>query len=556
LFQAEQFSLRAGNLVFVIKSTSESETTQQIRQEKRQALSEQQLPQILCYLSNESFYASIKASQDVHLDKPGRLELRIESGRNEIHAAEIRIRSASGGLRLQTADAKFKYPKQDAKLEKATAPGVVQLKNVSQHSTLDLFIPYNLEREAPAITIRLEVSYQTSVGDFVYTSVKTIPIALPVDVNVRDFFKSTFIRSTFNLKPAGTSPLNILGIELSDTDQFQVKSASIDAAAILVFPDQSAQKSYRIRRRTDDSAPRLLVKKEAPLNLSIWYQCLDEQVISSIRSSLTNRLEGSDSANFSRLLTTYLEGQVRRWLNSNRLSSIGILREIACPSFRELGWESLLPRLPRSQRERLQAWLEDWHEQNQVLSLDLAESLNADDKGTDGVRRLDITVPVPRLPVLHTAKLSLPKEPSQIFTTGSLINAQLSIVHTRRWDSPNVFESLSQSPDGPLDFAFELDAPPDTWLIAGQRRTKFAAKENEALTWDILLMPLKAGRIFLPSVEVRLVGTGTEELGCDTFYESMGETVVVINDVGSTTVGLQDTPMGTEPVLLGVEGRV
>lgn len=539
----------------MIKSTSESETTQQIRLEKRQVLSEQQLPQILCYLSNESFYASVKASQDVHLDKPPRLELRIESGRNEIHAAEIRIRSASAGLRLQTADAKFKYPVHDAQLEKATAPGVVHLKNVSQHSTLDLFIPYDLEREAPTITIRLEVSYQTSVGDFVYASVKTIPVALPVDVNVRDFFKSAFIRSTFNIKPAGASPLNILDIELSDTDQFQVKSASIDTAAILVFPDQSAQKSYRIRRRVDDSIPRSPTKKEAPLNLSIWYQCLDEQVISSIRSSLDNGLEGSDFANFSRLLTTYLEGQVRRWLNSNRLSSIGILGEIACPSFRELGWKSLLPRLPRSQRERLQAWLEDWHEQNQVLPLDLADSLNTD-KEIDGVRRLDITVPVPRLPVLHTAKLSLPKKPSQIFTTGSLINAELNIVHTRRWDSPNVFESLSQSPDGPLDFAFELDAPPETWLIAGQRRTRFSAKENEALTWDILLMPLKAGRIFLPSVQVRLVGTGTEELGCDTFYESMGETVVVINDVGSTTVAVQDTPMGTEPALLGVEGRI
>lgn len=543
--------------MFVIKSSSESDTTRHIRIEKRQALSEQQLPQILCYLSSESFYASIKASQDVHLDKPRRLELRIESGRNEIQAAYIQIRSASAGLRLRTVDAKFKYPEQkDVRLEKSTAPGVIQLKDISQHSSIDMSIPYDLEREAPTITIRLEVSYETSAGGFIYTSVKTIPIALPVDVNVRDFFKAAFIRSTFNIKPAGATPLNILGLELSDTEQFKAKSVSIDAAAILVFPDQSAQKSYRIRPQLDDNTPRLPAKREASLDLSIWYQCLDELIISCIRSSLINRLEDSDFANFSRLLTTYLEAQVRRWLSSNQLSRIGILKEIDCPSFKEIGWESLLPRLPRGRRERLRAWLEGWHQQNKVLALHLAESLDADYRGIDGIHRLNITVPVPRLPVLHTAKLSLQKEAAQIFTTGSLINAELSIVHTRRWDSPNVFESSTQGPNEVLDFVFELDAPPDTWLIAGQRRTRFSAKENETMTWEILLMPLKAGRIFLPSVEVRLVGTGTEDLGCDTYYQSMGETVVVINEVGSTTVALQDTAMGTEPVLVEVGGRV
>ena len=68
-------------------------------------------------------------------------------------------------------------------------------------------------------------------------------------------------------------------------------------------------------------------------------------------------------------------------------------------------------------------------------------------------------------------------------------------------------------------------------------------------------MPLKSGQLFLPSVEIRPVGKAAEELGCDTFYESMGERVIVIDNVGSTTVALQDTPTGTEPLLLEAEGR-
>lgn len=539
----------------MLKTITEPDKTQHVRLDKRQALSEQPLPQILCYLSNESFYASIKASQDVHLDKPRRLELSIESGRNEIHAAEVRVRSATAGLRLRTADAKIQHQGHTrVKLEKATAPGVIQLKDLSQSSTLALSIPYEVEREAPAITVRLEISYQTSAGEYMYSSVKTVSIALPVDVNVRDLFKSTFIRSTFNMKPAGQTPLNILSIKLFDTKQFEIQSAVSEHTALLVFPEQSAQKSYRIRPREQEHT-RLPARKEASLNLSIWYQCLDEQVTSSLRTRLTDQLEESELKQFSRLLSNFFDVQVRRWLTTNQLSRIGILREISPPSFADIGWPSLLARLPRGHRDKLQAWLEDWHNKNQILSLNMAESLMGDSPDSARVRRLDITVPVPRLPVLHAAKLWLPPNPSHIFTTGSLISAKLSIVHTRRWDCLEAFESL-ESADGALDFVFELDAPPDIWLIAGQRRTRFSAKEDEVLNWDILLMPLKAGRIFLPSVEVRPAGKGMEELGCDTFYESMGETVVVINDVGSTTIALQDNPMGTEPVLLGLESRM
>jgi len=516
------------------------------------------MPQVLCYLSNDALYASIQPSPNVHLDKPRMLDLRIESGRNAISTADIKVRAASAGLRLRTAETKLAATDQSgAKLETSTAPGaigvLVQIKNIKQHSIIHMFIPYDMERDMPTVTLRLEISYQTSTGDFIYTSVKTIPISLPVEVNVRDFFRSTFIRSTFNIKPAGASPVNILGIDLSDTDLFEVRSSSVQAAPMLVFPDQPAQKSYRILPRGDE--PRKPAEKETSLDLSIWYQCLDERVTSSIRSCLISQLDDSELGQFSRLLGNYLDVQVRRWLTAAQLSQIGVLKEIKLPSFAEIGWQSLLPRFPRLHREKVQVWLEKWHNNNSVLALGLVDGIDEPVENEEGIRRLDITVPVPRLPVLHTAKLLLQKNASQILATGALVSAQLSIFHTRRWDSADVYDSLTQDTDGALDFVFELDAPPDTWLIAGQRRTRFSAKEDEVKTWQILLIPLKPGKILLPSVEVRPAGKGMDELSCDTFYESMGETALVIDDVGSTTITLQDTPMGTEPLLLGFKSR-
>ena len=554
VFQVEQFSLQAGNLIFAVKATVEPDKSQQMVAEKRQSISEQPMPQVLCYLSNDALYASFQPSPNVHLDKPRMLDLRIESGRNEISAAEVKVRAASAGLRLRTADTKLAAADQgSAKLETSTAPGVVQVKDIEKYSTIHVLIPFDLERDTPTVTLRLEISYQTPVGDFIYASVKTIPVALPVDVNVRDFYKSSFIRSTFNIKPAGASPISILGIELSDTDLFEVRSSSIKSAPMLVFPDQPAQKSYKILPRQGE--PRKAAGKETSLNLSIWYQCLDERIVSSIRSCLVTQLDGSELGQFSRLLANYLDVQIRRWLSATQLSQIGVLKEIKLPSFMEIGWQSLLPRFPRAHREKLQIWLEEWHNKNPVLDLDLAESVDEPATNENGIRRLDITVPVPRLSVLHTANLSIQKDSSQILATGVLVSAQLSIVHTRRWDSPEVFDSLTQEPDGALDFVFELDAPPDNWLIAGQRRTRFSAREGEVKTWEILLVPLKPGKISLPSVEVRPAGKGMDDLTYDTFYESMGETTLVIDDVGSTTIALQDTPMGTEPLLLGFKSR-
>lgn len=515
--------------------------------------------QVLCFPSDESLFVSINSCRNVHLDELRRLDLKIESGRNDIVTAEVRLRSASAGLRIRTADAQLVQPAwTNVKLGTQIAPGIMTLEDFPQHTSIVLSVPYSTERDLPDINLRLEVTYRTSAGDFAFIAAKNVAVALPIDANVRDFFKASFIRSTFNMKPAGATPLNILDITLSDTDLFKVQPSSREPTPMLVFPTQSTQKSYKIRRRDESEesrTPRRSIKEESPLMLSIRYQCLDERLISSIRSQFSQDLRKSKFVLLSRLLIHELDVRLQRWLSPEILSKCGLLKEAICPPYSEMEWHSLLLRLPNTLANDLRPWLEEWHTRNRVPPLDLAPPLEESDEDSKSMRRLDITVPVPRLAILHTANLSFPQSSSGILSTGSLINATLIIRHTRRWEAPEIFRSVMQSSDEPLDFIFELDAPPDSWLIAGQRRTRFTAKEDEILTWTVLLMPLKSGRLFLPSVEIRPVGKLTEELSCDTFYESMGETVIVIEDVGTTTIALQDTPVGTEPLLLEVQGR-
>lgn len=137
---------------------------------------------------------------------------------------------------------------------------------------------------------------------------------------------------------------------------------------------------------------------------------------------------------------------------------------------------------------------------------------------------------------------------------------ELSIKHTRRWGSPETFLKASglSSPDDAIEFVYSVEANPETWLVAGQRRAHFTAKEDEQQTFPILLVPLKPGNVLLPNVEIRAripprpeqprqtggAGGGEEpedeQLNCETDYLTSGECIMVVPDVRSSTVGIGD----------------
>jgi len=154
--------------------------------------------------------------------------------------------------------------------------------------------------------------------------------------------------------------------------------------------------------------------------------------------------------------------------------------------------------------------------------------------------------------------------------------AELSIRHTRRWGSPSSLIDLANisSPTDPIDFVYTIEANPDIWLIAGQRRAHFTARDNEECKCQVMLVPLKVGNILLPNIEIRpkvtpkdadkrLSGQSQgqghveeeEQLNCETDYLSYGECVMVIPDVKSTTVGIGEMGSSKSAVWLESTGR-
>lgn len=185
-------------------------------------------------------------------------------------------------------------------------------------------------------------------------------------------------------------------------------------------------------------------------------------------------------------------------------------------------------------------------------------------------RDITITVPIPRLHILHTASLDINdsgaqktgsrNSPSPVLYVGQSLNATLRITHTRRWDSATSLSKAlgrssgkSEGSDGlPVEFIYEILANPEVWLVGGQRKRRFEAREGQVSEFDLVLVPLRQGRLMLPGLDVRWLppekvegdaedtkGEEGESVTSETVYESAGETVTVVANIGCSTVDIR-----------------
>jgi trafficking protein particle complex subunit 10 len=543
-FTVKKIIIKANKISFEFEPDSKAEKVSVLTlpdEDTHRSKLSARMPHILLYPKTDALDVRIGLTKDIHIDKKRILEVECSTGRNAVDSAELHLRSATAGLRLRTADASLAQG--EAKLSITKAPGVIEFSGVAAKSKIVIRIPYDLEDTLRRISIGLDVTYNTANGRFEYFSNPSIPTELALDVNVHDVFKSSFLISTFKIRASKGVPLRVLGINLEGTDRFSVQSSTSEITPMIVFPQQEAQVFYKIKRK-DAPNGRQPASEEKPLTLTVQYICIFETAISAIEDRFAGALSQTKFNALKSLLTLHLSQALRR-LESDFFTRVALLCEIRTPDFQFIGWISLLDNLPPNISNDLERWLRKWHEESSMISLPLHEPMTSlPDSSTHSIT---ISVPLPRLQILHTISLSLPTATTPLFSTGTLIPATVTVSHTRRWDSP--------FSDSPLEFIYDIDAPADTWLVGGQRRTKFKAAEGETRMWTIMLMPLKCGRLLLPTMEVRLADKAAANLTCDTFYASSAQAVDVISDVGSTTVGLTDVSSGSEPILISSQRR-
>lgn len=330
---------------------------------------------ILCFPRMEAFRTRLYLSHFIHIDQPRSIEIECSSGWNDIERAEIRLRSASAGLRLRTANTKVTAG--DISIEDTPNPGVIKIAHMGSDTTATFQLPYELETILPELSIKIEVEYWTSKGQFQYFSSFTIPIDLPLDVNVHDHFKNQSLYSKFNIKTANHIPLEVLDVGLEGSDEYEVHTPKRAVDSTLVFPKQPVSVTYKITKKTIESTKRRQSKNPQPgnLSLSVVYRCLNEDVFDRVRELFTNGVENSEVQQLARLLIATFTDRLQHRVLPHQYERIALLDKVDLGPFGDMGWNECIESLPQAVRENTRKWLQTWHEVDISIFLQYAHVL-------------------------------------------------------------------------------------------------------------------------------------------------------------------------------------
>lgn len=497
--------------------------------------------------------ARLEIPRQINLDQPKATEIVLDLGENEALKGELRIRPATAGLRLITADLRILEGQGTVDINEK--PGAILFSNAGKGQKIRLKVPYTSENDLTELSVKVEVDYTTLAGDFFFADKLSIAVILPLAVNVQDVFKPKSLFSKFQVSTANPEvSLRILKATLKGSESFEAISGQGTEGSMVVFAKQPASFTYKITKKGPKES-----QKDQPLALRIEYRTIDEEIIQCVRSAFASQLKAAGKGKYMHWLQPILISQLQK-RNLLELEATALLGEVRLGTYEEYGWEEALDGITPAggERERVEKWLKEFYKKNSIIQLNSTFEHNEMESIT---RLVVIPVEVPQLQVIHTVEinilsdinsksLSTPYTP-QMVAVGQAIPAELVIRHSRAWNAVYGKGEEIDVGDEELEFFYEVQNNLEVWLVSGRKRSHFTAKEGQIHRFPILLVPLKAGNLLLPNVEVKQYvpvqqqpeTTGT--ISSETDYRSNGECVLVLPDVRSTTVRI-DSSFGSE----------
>ena len=314
-----------------------------------------QKPQILVWSRRNALEARATLHRKIHLEQRRSIVVDISSGHNTILQGQLVVRAGSAGLRLHMSEAELIEGESNMTHQ---AP-IIRLGKQAADSILKIRIPYKLETEMKEIFVKVEVAYSTDHGDFTYGNNYSLSVLLPLGVNVQDIFKQNALFSKFTISASTSIPLRFLNCQLDGTRDFEAQSPFMDQSSLFISVKQPVCMIYKI---TSKNHPPVTDRAlQTRLSLQIEYQCLDEEIYSTVQEQLLNDLEDSEFMGFSRLLLPIVDKTFRSRPFEQNLEQIGFLREIEIGSFHNVRWEQVLMALPLKSQNALKNWLNEWH---------------------------------------------------------------------------------------------------------------------------------------------------------------------------------------------------
>lgn len=176
----------------------------------------------------------LEVPNQIHLEHPKATEIVLDAGENEVLKGELRLRSATAGLRLMTGE--LQILEGQGVVSANEKPGVITLNNFGMGQTVRLRVPYTSENELTELSVKVEVDYTTDSGDFFFGDKLSVAVVLPLAVNVQDVFKPESLFSKFQVSTAiAEMPLRILKATLEGSMSFEATSGGGTNGSMVVL---------------------------------------------------------------------------------------------------------------------------------------------------------------------------------------------------------------------------------------------------------------------------------------------------------------------------------
>lgn len=565
-------------------------------------------PRVTVYQRASCLDVRLTAAKSIQLDRNNSLELEVLTGWNEITTCEVRIKCATGGLRLIMSEAKVFGPHQPTETPEG---GSFTFGAVPARSCVKIRFPFTLEQDMLSLSVKVEVSYTTDRGSFAFSKTPSVPIALALGVNVQDVFKHSILFSRFTVSTATSSPLRLFKSELLGSDLFESHFGIPPSNPVTIFPKQPASLLYKITRKPGSA---IGPKTQKTMYLKLYYSVLCEEIEQRVRESLTQSLEGTPLWEYSSLVVSRVSTVLQQTLSEHDLERSALLGGLRTAFLSEVKWTRYFVGLGKSGGVDVASALSDfiiaWQKRHHTLAIPQP------DPATSEPKSILIPVDIPSIKIVHTADIRIQENDTSLILADPLVGtsavrinqllpATLHLKWTRIWDTG---DTASREMGEDVEFSYEVTAPSDTWLLGGRRKGHFvipgfsedddddddkdaggaglASTPDTEADISLLLVPLREGWLPYPNVEVREVrqgadaddntaaaavaaaaaaasGAGQQQgIGqCETDYRNLGETVRVVADRAKATLSLDASgpgggPLVLESELLGLGGRV
>ncbi|KAF4984132.1 hypothetical protein FZEAL_625 [Fusarium zealandicum] len=517
-------------------------------------------PDVVLFHRAGAFDVQLTATKHTALDKTNTFDLVLNPGWNSVKYCEIRVKPATGGLRLLTLEGKV-VDSDVALAKKPEAGGVFHFNAIPAETAVTLRFPYSVEQDMGDVSAKVEVSYTRESGEkYFFAKSMEIPISLALGVNVQDVFKHQALFSRFNVSTASPSPLRLHKSELIPSDLFESEFGVPPADTLVVFSKQPATLLYKVKRKTGVKSNKRAART---MYLKLYYNVLQTEIEEVVVASILDTLKDTSLGPFARIITSSVITETKS-LQTLDLERVALLGAVPTSFFADVAWEKyftgigLVPDSQESASESITTFLKRWQTSHPRIPIPTSQP---NDPPT-----ILIPVEIPSLAIVHTADIRLQTPATELLdqkpgavptvSINQMLSASLHLKWTQVWDT-----EMHHKAD--TEYSYEVTAPGDTWLLGGRRKGHFVipGSANEPLSSTtkteaeipLILIPLREGYLPYPSIEIREVRDAQEPQpqACEVDLRNLGESVRAVGERKGVTMfnpdQFPDTAIGPKP---------